>query len=121
MVDQCCHDAKIYDEEAKAVLPVRKASSLLTFDISLNHTVKECPGKESHPKHARLLRGKSGFMAVVPWKMATALVKDIIAHAKVDSHNLHALASHTFDIYWKCLKCRLGNKTEQEHTRVKGC
>ena len=81
VVDQCGHDATIYDEEAGAVLPVRKASSLLAFDISLQHTIKECPGKEAHPKHSRLLSGKSGYMAVVPWKMATALVKDFISHA----------------------------------------
>jgi len=121
VVDQCGHDATIYDAEAGAVLPVRKASSLLAFDISLKHTIIECPGKEAHPKHSRLLSGKSGYMAVVPWKMAIALSKDFISHTKVGAQTFHALASHTYDIYWKCLKCRLGNKTEEPHTRVKGC
>ena len=121
VVDQCGHDATIYDEEAGAVLPVRKASSLLAFDISLDHMIKECPGKEAHPKHSRRISGKPGYMAVAPWKMATTLVKDFIALVKVGAHTFHALASHTYDVCWKCLKCRLGTKTEQEHTRAKRC
>ena len=104
-VDQCAHDAKLLDDAAGKLLPVRKATSLLHLDIELPKTAKTCPGREAHPKHAALLSGVSGFLAVLPWRMAVALVEDITAHAKQTTNNLHVLAEECFDTFWKCARC----------------
>ena len=123
-LEQCMHGACIYDENTKATAPVRKSTTLLCFDIGLPTTIKICPGASFHgppggpakQKHASILSGKSGYLAVYPWQMAVCLVKDLTAHAKQIGANLSELSLHTFETYWKCQRCRIGNKATEPHT-----
>ena len=67
--DQCAHGAAWYNDETHEDVPAFKATSLLCYSTSLPETTTLCPGKQTHPKHVVLLSGKSGWLAVLPWKM----------------------------------------------------
>ena len=120
ITDQCRHGACIETGEL-----VRKRTRF-NSSAALRHTCRMCQCTAPHAHLQGTYGGinRTAMAAVAPASMCKSLCRDfmrrIINLGKATASTFQAIKPTSFRAYWACPRCKHGNKTDVDHTRIKG-